>query len=149
MEPTVEPNGANSAGDARLKDETFAPRSRYDRHAAVADEMGLPLGDAEAARNARLREKYGITLVQYGEMYDAQDGCCGICKESFPPGAQLHVDHDHDTGDIRGLLCGNCNAGLGMFQDDSERLYAAVAYLDRCRRASTGPDSTEQYSGTP
>lgn len=60
-------------------------------------------------------------------MLDAQNGKCAICdaEQSF----QLAVDHDHQTGLTRGLLCRNCNQGLGYFGDDPERLLRAINYL--------------------
>lgn len=69
-------------------------------------------------------------------MYVAQDGLCAICGNPQIPGEgsstkQLHVDHDHQTGKVRGLLCNQCNPGLGYFQDDISRLIAAVKYLEK------------------
>lgn len=66
-------------------------------------------------------------------MFNEQDGRCAVCAK---PGeilgkrsTTLHVDHDHDTGQIRGLLCQDCNLGLGIFADSPDRLMAAAAYL--------------------
>jgi hypothetical protein len=58
-------------------------------------------------------------------MFDEQGGLCAICRE----GKAAHVDHDHATGVVRGLLCFNCNGGLGNFKDQPERLHAAIGYL--------------------
>jgi hypothetical protein len=88
---------------------------------------------------ARLR-KYGITQEEYDSRLRAQCGVCAICKQSEKCKAgngrtkQLSVDHDHETGDIRGLLCDLCNRALGMMGDDPDRLAAAVEYLkgERC-----------------
>lgn len=82
------------------------------------------------ARNARLRQ-YGLTTSQYDELLAEQDGKCAICGnvEAGAWGGRLPVDHDHVTGDVRGLLCHSCNGGLGQFGDDPERLLAAAAYL--------------------
>ena len=55
-----------------------------------------------------------------------QDGRCGVCKVAEPS----HVDHDHKTSQVRGLLCFNCNRALGYFEDDLERLVAAAIYLE-------------------
>lgn len=76
-------------------------------------------------RSNRLMHDYGITLLEYIEMADRQDWKCLIClKES-----ELHVDHCHTGGDVRGLLCGNCNRGLGLFADNPEALVRATDYL--------------------
>lgn len=64
--------------------------------------------------------------------YDAHDGRCEICGN--PPrdgGRDLNMDHDHETGEFRGMLCDNCNAGLGRFKDSVVNLEMAIAYLKR------------------
>lgn len=70
---------------------------------------------AESARNKRLKTTYGITVVQWNKMYAMQEGLCPICKRPiFKPGNKFgkmsaHVDHDHKTKRVRGLLCWKCN----------------------------------------
>jgi hypothetical protein len=75
--------------------------------------------------------KYGLSPEKYAEMALAQGGVCAICgagtTEKRP---KLSIDHDHDTGVVRGLLCNNCNIGIGHFFDDKERLVKAIAYLE-------------------
>lgn len=73
---------------------------------------------------------YGIDLEGYQDLLDSQGGQCAICGTP-PAGQPLQVDHDHDTGEVRGLLCRNCNLGLGHFQDELSRLRSASAYLER------------------
>ena len=75
---------------------------------------------------------YGITQEQYEAMWAAQGGICAICgtSEWMGNGKRPHTDHDHVTGKFRGILCGNCNNGLGMFSEDPARLLAAVKYLE-------------------
>lgn len=75
----------------------------------------------------RLRVKYGISNEDYASMLEAQGAVCAICEQ--PQERKLFVDHCHDTGTVRGLLCHSCNVGLGWFRDDPKRLVAAVAYL--------------------
>ena len=74
--------------------------------------------------------KYGITLETYNNMLDAQDGCCYICKKHENDHTRkLAVDHNHNTGEVRGLLCTQCNIGLGMFKDNIKNLETAIKYL--------------------
>ena len=58
-----------------------------------------------------------------------QDGVCAICHQTCSTGRMLAIDHDHDSGSVRGLLCSKCNPGIGFFQHDSARLESAIAYL--------------------
>jgi hypothetical protein len=76
---------------------------------------------------------YGISPEQYEAMMAAQDGRCAICGTSEWMGkdSRPHTDHDHATGVFRGILCGNCNLGVGMFGDDPARLRAAADYLEK------------------
>ncbi len=78
---------------------------------------------------------YGITQEQHEVLLASQDGRCAICGSAEWPapvkGGRPHVDHDHATGAIRGLLCGHCNNGLGNFGDDPPRLRSAADYLER------------------
>lgn len=78
-----------------------------------------------------LERVYGITLGQYEEMLKNQDGKCAICKGECNRSTtnRLCVDHDHKTGQVRGLLCFKCNTGLGRFGDDTESLQMAIDYL--------------------
>ena len=78
---------------------------------------------------------FGIDLKQYGDMLLAQNGKCKICKQAETATRNgrvkaLAVDHDHETGEIRGLLCVQCNTGLGKFKDDRNLMLSAIKYLD-------------------
>lgn len=77
---------------------------------------------------------YGLTIKEYLDLAEKQNFVCCICgKENFAMGechsGVLVVDHNHKTGQIRGLLCHNCNRALGLFQDDIEKLKQAISYL--------------------
>jgi hypothetical protein len=76
-----------------------------------------------------MRKKYGITLEQYQAMLEKQNGVCAVCGEHCKSGRALSVDHNHATGALRGLLCGNCNRGIGYLQDDPELIRAALEYM--------------------
>ncbi len=67
---------------------------------------------------------------EYDELFEIQDGVCAICKKP-DRSRRLSVDHCHETDKVRGLLCRECNAGLGYFQDDSETLRGAADYLEK------------------
>lgn len=84
------------------------------------------------AFDENIRRKYGVTTEDYERMLADQDGRCAICGATEPGGkGQFHVDHCHKGGQVRGLLCHHCNLGLGHFKDDTERIKAAIAYLER------------------
>lgn len=87
-----------------------------------------------AMRDKGLRRFYGLTLAEYEAMFDAQGGLCAICQrpETMTQKGKvkaLSVDHDHETGRVRQLLCSACNRALGFFGDDPERIADAAAYL--------------------
>lgn len=83
----------------------------------------------KGGRNAaRRRKTYKLEPEDYEAMLAAQNGVCAIC-EQVRGSRPLGVDHDHETGAIRGLLCGKCNAGLGLFNDDLALLHAGARYL--------------------
>lgn len=84
----------------------------------------------ERVAEKRLIKAYGMDAAAYGRMLAEQSGVCLICGDA-PDGKPLFVDHCHATGAVRGLLCTQCNTGLGMFGDDPSRLLAAAAYLMR------------------
>jgi recombination endonuclease VII len=77
-------------------------------------------------RDYHLKRRYGVGAKDVDEFVLDQGGVCAICNR---PGAQ-HVDHDHVTDRVRGVLCFNCNGGLGQFGDDTERLARAQLYLE-------------------
>ena len=82
-----------------------------------------------------LETRYGIDEVEWKRMFDAQLGRCAICDSEDPKGNHgvFHVDHCHETGKVRGLLCDTCNRGLGMFYDNTNILKSAIEYLEEHR----------------
>lgn len=72
---------------------------------------------------------YGISLIEYDELYTNQNGLCKICLQLCSTGRRLCVDHNHKTGKVRGLLCLNCNRAIGNFRDSVELLENAKKYL--------------------
>jgi hypothetical protein len=83
------------------------------------------------ARRSRLKRVYGITPEEYDAMAAMQENACAICESECATGYRLAVDHEHETGRIRGLLCMHCNAGIGNLRDSVPRLQAAIRYLSR------------------
>lgn len=82
-------------------------------------------------RNTQLKSDYNITLNEYVELLNKQNGKCAICDTSENNGKNMYIDHDHTTGKIRGLLCHQCNFGLGHFKDNVELLKKAIKYLQK------------------
>ena len=80
----------------------------------------------------KLEFNYGITIEQWEALLTSQGGRCAICRTDRPGGkGAWHTDHCHATNKVRGLLCSECNIGLGKFSDSPERLEAAAKYLRR------------------
>jgi hypothetical protein len=78
-------------------------------------------------RGYRLKSRYGVTESEVNDMLLRLAALCPICRRGL--GVKPHVDHDHETGEVRGLLCFTCNVGLGNFGDDVERLRRGALYL--------------------
>ena len=81
------------------------------------------------SRTYHLSRRYGITAAEADHLLDLQGGVCAICKAA----PAVHVDHDHETGAVRALLCFNCNGGLGQFKDDPYLLHVAAFYVEHHR----------------
>jgi|GEM_PF-2876356 len=94
----------------------------------------------------RLKSSYGLTPEDYEELLASQGNACAICQTKEPGGKRkvFSVDHCHESGKIRGLLCAGCNLGLGKFKDDPELLCSAIAYL----KAAEGKPSPEDMLHT-
>lgn len=84
-------------------------------------------------RKSLLKRKWSLTLDQYNDILKKQKGLCAICKnpETAHGGRALSVDHDHETGKIRGLLCHSCNTGIGHLKDNMATCKRAAHYLKK------------------
>lgn len=133
------PEAARAAGRRKLERIKEDPE-RYDRYLERqrgrdrSAYLRSPKGSAMRRRSDRqhLLRKYGIELEDYDRLLEQQAGVCAICGSPPLPGRPykaLAVDHCHETGSIRGLLCDLCNRGLGMFKDSPDLLESALAYL--------------------
>lgn len=138
----VNPRGRDASGNKRcatckqwLAPSSFAPVPRNPdglRHCCI-----------NCSRDRAIRKRYGISAEQYDAILTAQGGGCAICHGVNESGRAMAVDHDHRCcpGNracgrcIRGLLCSNCNMGIGLLQEDPARLASAIEYL-KIRRAA-------------
>jgi|ERR1700677_371168 hypothetical protein len=124
---------ANVGSDGRCKicqadrKKVWIAKNR-DRHNATQRRYNQ---DKAGTRDRNLRSKYGIDHAQYLMILARQGGCCAICGTVDPRSFKdwFHVDHDHATKEVRGLLCGKCNTGLGKFNESPALLAKASAYL--------------------
>jgi hypothetical protein len=87
----------------------------------------------KACRKEESLKLYGLTLGDYAVLLEEQGYCCKICKSKEPKGqstdGRFYVDHNHKTGEVRGLLCNDCNTALGLLKDSPELLAKAGLYL--------------------
>ncbi len=114
----------HSKGALELLDRQFA------HHKSIYE--GLTTGTTDYSRKCGIFNKYGLTPQELLELESKNQGTCEICgKTETELEEKLHVDHDHKTGKVRGLLCANCNKGLGMFCDDIQKLKSAMNYLSK------------------
>ena len=107
--------------EGRKFDENFRPKYRHkeDYYNRLNKEKNL-------------KRKYGLTVLEFDKMRMIQQFKCAICsKHETELGEILHVDHDHNTGKVRGLLCLNCNHGIGMLKDNLINMQNAVKYLTK------------------
>lgn len=81
----------------------------------------------DSTRKWYLKTTYGLTPEQYESLYSDSNGRCYICKEEKE--YYLHVDHNHKTGEVRGLLCNHCNRGIGMLKENIDILESAIKYI--------------------
>lgn len=89
---------------------------------------------AASAKRSHLQRAYALTLEQFEDMLTKQSGLCAICKGDDFGSKGPCVDHDHSTGEVRALLCSDCNVGLGAFDDRVDLMQAAATYVARYRK---------------
>ncbi|HJU02351.1 MAG TPA: endonuclease VII domain-containing protein [Actinomycetes bacterium] len=88
-----------------------------------------PAAKARYIRDANLKALYGISLPEYEELLQMQGGVCAICTRPPRGKRPLDVDHDHESGKVRGLLCGNCNRAIGLLDENPRLFDRAKEYL--------------------
>jgi NMD protein affecting ribosome stability and mRNA decay len=124
---SASPDGLNAACKECVR-QAAAERRRKQHATKVLEEAQK----ADARKERNLQRLYGISLDDYEQMFYAQDRRCAICRRPADDFQRdLAVDHNHVTGEVRGLLCPDCNRGLGGFQDDVNLLRKAIKYLQK------------------
>ncbi|MET7936177.1 endonuclease VII domain-containing protein [Streptomyces sp. NPDC005322] len=108
--------------------EEVKPHSEWERNKSSSDGWASYCRECRAERNrvSYFKRKYGLTPVELDALVAEQRGVCCICLDA--PAA--HVDHDHGTGRVRGVLCFSCNAALGQFKDRADAIRRGAAYLE-------------------
>lgn len=129
---------ASAGHRKRLEDPGYREQRRQRaaewREAAKADGRMVALN-----KKYSLKQLYGMSTEQFEAMLAAQRHRCAICLCRFENSRDAHVDHDHATGVVRGLLCTHCNNGLGRFRDNPAALRRAARYVERARSAPPVP----------
>jgi Recombination endonuclease VII len=108
-------------------------RSCYDKARSSVGWKANPEREALASLKRAVR-KYGITIDAYNQLLKEQDSRCAICGEQNNGGVRdwrLHIDHDHETDEVRGLLCSRCNLAIGHLREDRLLFEAAIDYLSK------------------
>lgn len=134
----TDPTARDSAGNKQCRRcERWLVTSEFSTNNARPD--GLTAYCRRCERDKALIHYYGITIDEYDAMLARQGGSCAICRGQTKDGRSFFVDHDHACcpgqrtcgGCVRGLLCGDCNLGIGYFNDDTTRIQRAITYLQR------------------
>lgn len=132
-----DPQKSNRDRNKRDRENRPAYRERLKRHyfkhhdEILAKQRILYAKNPDRDRFKAIGRKYGIVRGEYESMLERQNYVCAICGGAHLSGQPLHVDHCHKTGKVRGLLCMQCNGGLGNFADDFSLLQKAMTYLQK------------------
>lgn len=114
--------------NAQMKAYRAADPEKFRARSRRAGERHRQL-NGESVANSRLVYRYGVSVEVYAEMLSQQNGVCAICSKPPSPKRRLGVDHNHTTGFVRALLCQNCNAGIGMFDENPDIIAKVLGYL--------------------
>lgn len=110
-------------------DKKHAGRGLCEACSTAARRSVDPEADYRQRRDYFLRAKYGISLNEFSAMWAAQGESCALCLKPVPIARNRHVDHCHETGVVRGILCFTCNKGMGMLGDSPSSIRRALAYV--------------------
>ena len=119
---------------AKIRNQQFRERRKLYKQTEAGKLADKRYRQSEATimriRANRLKSRYNLTPEQVEEMKAKQDNRCAICTKEL---VNHHIDHDHDTNKVRGLLCSSCNMALGLFKDNTYTMMCAVRYLEQNR----------------
>ena len=101
---------------------------------AIASCERRPVGKGWCSKHYSLHKRYGIDPIRYEEILESQSGKCAICGSTN----NLHMDHDHESNELRGVLCGSCNRAIGLLQDDFDIVSSAAKYLKEWKGENSG-----------
>jgi hypothetical protein len=101
---------------------TYNPEARRKSYLKHKEKYKVPM------REYSLKRKFNLSPEEYNDLLEKQGGVCAICKQNCT--RALAVDHNHTTGKVRGLLCNNCNRGIGHLRDSIDLLKSATSYLE-------------------
>lgn len=127
----------SQCGEMKASHEMSKGSPHLCKQCAVANQMAWKAANPDrfkkAQRRSHLKKMFNLTEAEYDAIFSEQGYRCTICgkQPTDPRGFKPHVDHDHQTGAIRGILCNRCNMGLGCFGDDIETLARAIEYLQQ------------------
>lgn len=119
-----------SNGGRRSECKACSNAYHHDRYVRIESDM-KPVW-RERSKGYKLKTRYGVDQTEYARMLSEQGGCCAICRTDVPSKSRMkrfYVDHDHETGKVRGLLCHRCNGALGVFGDNIAGIMKVLAYL--------------------
>lgn len=105
----------------------YHTNDEYRRHCVERSSEWQTRPHARHRRRKKLLLSYGMTLQDFENLVTGQNGLCKICDK--PSVGKFHIDHCHETGVVRGLLCQKCNMGLGNFGDDIQKMLKAIEYI--------------------
>jgi len=114
--------------ESRARAKAYHVAHREERKAYFVAHRGK---NPKRARAARLKDKYGITMTEFAALLDSQGGGCAICGTTAWGYWGPQIDHSHITGEVRAILCKNCNMALGFMKDDLKNVRALRAYLEK------------------
>lgn len=111
---------------------------RSARRAELKRSNPAALSALDAANNRR--RAYGLTADAFEALWASQGGSCAVCLDALIRGPRkFHIDHDHLTGAVRGIVCPQCNVAVAMVKEDADRARAVAAYLDTHRNSTSAP----------